>query len=194
MSDQAELIDFFAAFQALGAEDLAAIDECSRAFEAQRGAFLCRAGDRSREFFYLRSGIARAWYQRNDREITGWLTFAGDLAGCFSSMATGEAASEWIEIIEDAQVIAFDYPRLQQAGETRPALLKLSLRILEWSYLRLEDRLAALQCTSAEERLRHLLEREARVLERVPHYQVASYLGITPETLSRVKSKLFRSD
>lgn len=107
-------------------------------------------------------------------------------------MVTGQPAGETIELIGDGQLTALHYPRMQQAAANHPTLLKLSLRLVEWSYLRLEQRLVALQGTSATERLRDLVDREPHVLERVPHYQIASYSGITPETLSRTKTRVFQ--
>lgn len=99
----------------------------------------------------MHSGIARACYLMGDestdqapREITGWLSFPEDLAGCLTSMITGQPAGETIELVGNGQLTALRYPRMQQAAADHPALLKLSLRLVEWSYLRLEQRLVAL--------------------------------------------------
>ncbi len=188
-----ELLEYFARFQQLDAEDVEAIRRCSQEFRIRRGDHLAALDEVANDFYFLHTGIGRSYYLLNDREVTSWLAFEGQLTAAFASMVTGEPTIEAVQMIEDGHVTALNYRRLVDEGERRPNILKLSLRLLELNFLRMERRAYTLQCTSAGERLRILLDDEPHVLERVPHFQVASYLGITPETLSRIRSKMFQA-
>lgn len=187
-----ELLDYLARFRSLNAAEAQALAGCCQTIDAPRSMLLCRPGEVCRRLFILHSGVVRSSYLLKDREITAWLCFGGDAIACYVSMTRGAPAEESLEVLEAARLTALDYPALLQQAQKQPGLLELALRMTEHYFIRMEERLFTLQCTTAEERLRILLKAEPDVLERVSQNHVASYLGMAPETLSRTRAKLFR--
>jgi CRP/FNR family transcriptional regulator, anaerobic regulatory protein len=187
-----ELLEYLTRFRPLNAAEAQAFASCCQRMELPRSALLCRPGDVCRRLFFVHSGVVRSSYLLKDRDVTAWLAFRGDAIASYSSMTRGAPAEESLEVLETASLTALDYPALLQRAQKEPGLLELALRMTEHFFIRMEERLFTLQCTTAEDRLRILLEAEPDVLERVSQTHVASYLGMAPETLSRARTKLFR--
>jgi CRP-like cAMP-binding protein len=187
-----ELLTYLTRFRPLNAAEARALAACCDRRNAPRSTQLCRPGDVCRRLFFLHSGVVRSCYLLKERDVTAWLCFDGDAIASYASMTRGTPAEECLEVLEAASLSTLDYPMLLQQGRKEPGLLELALRMTECFFMRMEERLYALQCTTAEERLRILLQTEPAVLERVSQNYVASYLGMAPETLSRTRARLFR--
>ncbi len=186
------LLTYLTRFRPLNTAEAQALARCSDRMEAPRSTRLCRPGEVCRRLFIVHSGVVRSSYLLKDREVTAWLCFGGDAIASYASMTRGAPAEESLEVLETATLSIVDYPALLQQAQKEPGLLELALRLTEHFFIRMEERLFTLQCTTAEERLRILLNAEPDVLDRVSQNHVASYLGMAPETLSRTRAKLFR--
>ena len=103
------------------------------------------------------------------------------------SLFTGKPSRKAIQILEDAEVVAINANKLFKLYDTFPELERLFRKIFETAYVETVNRIEGIQFHSAEERYNALLNESPNVLMKVPLKYVASYLGITQVSLSRIR-------
>ncbi|MES3017926.1 MAG: Crp/Fnr family transcriptional regulator [Bacteroidota bacterium] len=110
------------------------------------------------------------------------------------SFSEQKPSNLFIETVEDTEVLMIDFESKQQLFKEIPSLERVFRIMMQRAYSVLESRFYATVAHSAEERYLEFLEKYPSIPQRVPQQQIASYLGITPESLSRIKSKLLKKD
>ena len=157
--------------------------------EVKKGTIIINDGERSTDLFFIESGLLRGFYYADDREITNWFAQEGEFATCFYSFITNVPAQENVEALEDCLVIQIPHFNLQQLYGRYPETERIGRILTEAYYVKLEGRLLGLQFTSAKERYDKLMDTNPALIQRASLGQIASYLGITQETLSRIRAK-----
>jgi CRP-like cAMP-binding protein len=166
------------------------LDTLSVTKQYRKGDWLLRQGEISRRTYLVESGILRKYYIHKDEEITTELFFENDLALCFTSYVSQEPGHEFIQAVTDVQVLALEKQRFDKAKEEHPLLRELDLLLTEHYAAWVEERLFQFRTYDAEQRYRLLLEQQPRMIQEVPLTHIASYLGISPETLSRIRNRI----
>jgi CRP-like cAMP-binding protein len=115
--------------------------------------------------------------------IEGW--WMGDMY----SFLTGEPATMNIEALEDSELIVMDLASRERIFEEVPKFERFMRILLEKNYIANQRRVNAMLGQTAEERYRAYIDKYPQIVQRVPQHMIASYLGITPETLSRVRKR-----
>jgi len=166
---------------------LRAITPYLRPYRAAQGATLFRAGDVSRHVLLISRGLVRVYYLHEDREVNLRLLCAPSAVVAFKSFITGAPADETVEaldVVEGVMVRLADFCEAHP-GETAEQLRRV---LAEQHYLAMERRLRNLQWKSARERWSYFVQHmEPDIVAGVPGFHVASYLGVRPESLSRVR-------
>ena len=106
------------------------------------------------------------------------------------STLTGKPATYNIDALENSEVLLFERSRLDELSETIPQFDKFFRLLLEGAFVAKERRIAASISFSAEEQYLCMQEMYPQIVQRVPQNQIASYLGITPQSLSRIRKEL----
>lgn len=109
-----------------------------------------------------------------------------------SSFSEQKPSNFFIQALEDTELLMIDYNSKELLFSKIPALERVFRLMLQRSYAVLENRFYATIVHTAEERYLDFLDRYPGITSRVPQTQIASYLGITPESLSRIKAKMLR--
>lgn len=177
----------------LSQQELRALGAHMRPVTFAAGERMYERGARCEDGILLASGLARAYYIHGGREINLRLLCAPAAAVAMSSLITGEPSREWVEAI--TEVTGFRSNLRHLANEGHELLAERLMRVLaERHYLSLERRLFMLQWKSVAERYAYFCEHMERdIVEQTPGYHIASYLAVTPETLSRVRRKKART-
>jgi CRP-like cAMP-binding protein len=155
-----------------------------------KGDHLVTEGKLCRYLYFIERGALRGYYNLDGKEITYWFGFEGDFVTSFHSFITHQPAVENVQLLEDTVVWAISKESLSSLLNEYHEVERLVRIIYEKYYLRLEERFVNAQFKSASERYKELLLQAPHFIERVPLGFIASYLGISQETLSRVRSKL----
>ncbi|TCJ18847.1 Crp/Fnr family transcriptional regulator [Flaviaesturariibacter flavus] len=155
-----------------------------------KGELLVEEGKICRHLYFLERGAIRGFYNHEGREVTHWFGFAPEFVTSFHSFSTGQAAVENIQLLEGSVLWAISREKLAGLLDRFHSLERLVRLAYEHYYVRLEERFVNGQFRTAAERYRQLLEQEPHLLVRVPLQYIAAYLGISPETLSRVRAAL----
>jgi CRP-like cAMP-binding protein len=106
------------------------------------------------------------------------------------SFLTGEPATYHIDALEDAQVVLITKPAHEELLRKQPKYETYMRLLITGAYIALQRRLTSTISVSIEERYKSFTEMYPDIVQRVPQHMIASYLGLTPETLSRVRKKM----
>lgn len=190
MTDPARFLsEMLAPFVEIDEAALAALAAQLRPVRFAAGQVLYDQGVPCRDAVLLTEGIVRAYYLHEGREVNLRLIAAPAVATAMSSLITGQPSGEWVAAITEVRGFRARFAPLAKAGHA--LLVERIARVLaEEHYLSLERRLRMLQWKSVEERYAYFREHmDPVIVTQTPGYHVASYLGVAPETLSRVRGR-----
>ena len=129
------------------------------------------------------------FYYKNDSEITAWFGFEGQTCSAIDSFFTGKPSDYWIELLEDSQVCTFKNGDIEQLYQAHPEFERIGRLMVIENYLRLDERMKSFAFCTAEERYHRLLNDVPEALQRISLTLLASYLGVTAVTLSRIRAE-----
>lgn len=152
-----------------------------------KGYRLVEQDEVCQHIFHVLSGACRLFYYQSDREITSWFAFENETITS-SSFFSRQPGAESVETLEPTTVIQTTYEKQQALFAKYPDAERYVRLQQEQIIIRLEHRLKGLLFQTAHDRYEHLLTVFPAIMLRVPHHIIASYLGITPETLSRLRA------
>lgn len=146
-------------------------------------------GKTCNHLYYIQSGMLGGYYLRDDKQVCNWISVENDFATSYYSFISRKPSYETILSMEDTTVQCISFTKLEELYKLFPETERAGRRILEEYYLRLEERVISIQFKSAKERYDHLSNSRPEVVRRAPLGRIASYLGMTQETLSRVRTE-----
>jgi CRP-like cAMP-binding protein len=151
---------------------------------------LLQEGEVSRHIYFIRKGAARAFFHdREGHEHTCWFMSENDLMISVYSFYTQQPAAENIELLEDSVILSMTWDQLQIIYAEFPEYNYHGRLVTEKYYLQSEERAILLRTKKPAERYELLLKTKPGILQQASLGQIASYLGITQETLSRIRGK-----
>jgi CRP-like cAMP-binding protein len=188
-ADLAEAIARLAAPRRPEAEALRRLVAASRPRRLAKGEHLCRQGDPATSLFHVRSGLLRYYYLAEGVEHTGQFFDAGMFVADVAALTGETPAVQNIEALAASEVHAIPRAALLAAYDADHALERFGRRVIEEAMGGSQRRSAGLLLLSPEQRYERFVRTRPEVARRVPLFIVASYLGITPEALSRIRRR-----
>ena len=184
-----QLLTHIINYAPLSAEAQNALQDAFEKKTISKNEYLLSEGQVCRQLYFLEKGALRGFYDLDGKEITHWFGFENDFVTSFHSFITGEAAVENIQFIEGSILWMISKETLNNLFNQHHEIERLVRIVYEKYYIRLEERFVNAQFKAASERYENLLLHTPHIIERVPLGYIASYLGISQETLSRIRSK-----
>jgi CRP-like cAMP-binding protein len=166
-----------------------ALQNCFEKVIVAKNEYLLKEGQICRHLYFLETGALRGYYNLDGKEITHWFGFENDFVTSFHSFITREPAVENIQLLEGSVLYAISKEQLTDLMQRYHQVEHMVRVVYEKYYIRLEDRFVNAQFKTASERYEDLLRQTPYIIERVPLGYIAAYLGISQETLSRIRSK-----
>lgn len=154
----------------------------------KRGEYLCTPGDRSTEIFLIKSGAIRAYRISEDEEQTIRFGYSSSLMVALDSYFGNRPSELYFEALRKTEVLVFPKSRLKEVRELRQDFDQLYTEVLEHLVIQQMEREIDLLTQSPEKRYQRVLERSPSLFQEVPAKYIASYLRMTPETLSRLRN------
>ena len=176
-------------YSPLSEEAQHALHDCFEQVVLSKNEYLLTEGKICRHLFFLQQGALRGFYNLDGKEITHWFGFEKDFVTSFHSFITQEPAVENIQLLEGSILWAISKDTLTGLFNQYHEIERLVRIAYEKYYIRLEERFVNAQFKTASERYETLLLQTPHIIERVPLGHIASYLGISQETLSRIRSR-----
>ena len=180
-----QITDYFP----LSSEAQNALHDCFEKITLAKNEYLLTENQICRQLYFLEKGALRGFYTVDGKEITHWFGFENDFVTSFHSFITQEPSVEHIQLLEGSILWAIDKDKLTALFDRFHEIERLTRIVYEKYYIRLEERYVNAQFKTARERYENLLMQTPYILERVPLGLIAAYLGISQETLSRIRSQ-----
>ncbi|MGC1632469.1 MAG: Crp/Fnr family transcriptional regulator [Gelidibacter sp.] len=157
----------------------------------QKDAFLLKPGEYCKQTFFVENGLLRQ-YSIDEKGKEHTISFAPEnwFVTDRESVYFNQPTAYFIQALEDSTVTVLDKNLIQVLTDKAPSFTEFNNRLLHNHIRQLQNRINLLLSASAEERYLNFIEMYPDILLRVPQTMVASYLGITPESLSRVRKEL----
>lgn len=161
---------------------------CMTQKEFQRNEILLEAGQISNSVFYISSGLCKACVNQDGKEINTEFYFENDFASNIKSLTQSAKSDYFIKAVEKSVVVQFDKTKLLEAYSQSQQIESFGRKILEICMAKHEEHANNFKLLTPRQRFENLVTKRPDFLQRVSLTQTASYLGISRETLSRLRA------
>lgn len=155
----------------------------------QKGDFFLKQGQIVSSLFVIETGLVRSYYIKDDREINSWFGFENIILGSAFPLFYDKPSYENIQFLENSTYYYITSKDLNEFYKKSQEMNTIGRKMAEEYCVILEDRISSLQTENAEQRYKLLLKFQPDATRRISLGHIASYLGITQETLSRIRKK-----
>ena len=155
-----------------------------------KGELLLKHGDVCKHIYYVDKGFIRIFYFKDGKEITEWLTGEEHFFFSIESFFEGSPSQLIIEAIEDSEIIQLSKEGLDTLRKKNIEVANLMVEWISGSLVLSQKRMNSIQFETAKQRYENLTKQQPGLINKVPLQHIASFLGITQETLSRIRAKV----
>lgn len=185
-----EVRQFFNALSPISEVGWDKVKELFKNAELKKGDYFTREGQISTKFAYLRSGVVRAFYRSETGiEYNKHFFVTPSIIGGYTSLITGAANQIIQQALTDCHILIADYNDFIKLYDIYPDLERAGRRFAERYFVEKERKEIEIILYDAEKRYRIFKEQYPHLEQLIPQYHIASYLGITPTQLSRIRKK-----
>jgi len=138
--------------------------------------------------FFIQKGVARIYYYKNDKEITEWIALDEQFFLSITSFFERKPSHLIIQTIEPSEVYGIHHNDFMALADQYHDVERLLRKMVTGSLILSQQRMDSIQFESAQQRYDRLLKNSPNIIQRVPVSYIASFLGVTLETLSRIRS------
>lgn len=170
-------------------EELSALKNAMKEEHLKRNEVFLKSGQVCNKLAFLSKGSMRLFYDSPDKEVCNDFFFENSMVGSLASFLSQTPSTVNIAAIENCKFFVLHRDDVMDLVSKHGSLKKMADVIVQEQLLRAEKRESALLSVYPEERFKNLMEEHPKIFKRIPLRYVASYLGITPETLSRYRTK-----
>jgi CRP-like cAMP-binding protein len=167
---------------------LNAIVKYSSYLKCTKGTKLISEGKRHRYIYLIIKGSVKSYYLKDSKEVCMWFSLENEIIGTTSTIQ-GDTSKETIELLEDSELIKLNIEKIKELTQTDLSISNMLNNLWEEHTIFLEERLYQLQFMNSHERYKALIKDTPEILQRVSLTDIASFLGVSRETLSRIRAK-----
>ena len=184
-----KLLQLLQSIVELGTEEKELITSSFSPIQLSKNDFFLKSGEVNTRVAFLVKGLVRYFVYKEEEESTFEFTREGEFIGDYQSFNSQKPSLQNIQAIEDCDLLAISYPDLQKIfSETKNGNL-LGRTIIEHRFDVMVNQLLAVYMQSHEERYTSFLKHYSDLAQRIPQYLIASYVGVRPESLSRIRRR-----
>lgn len=177
-------------FVKLEPQELEELPDLFRQVQLKKNQNYINEGEICKKIGFLSEGMVRYYYRKQETEVTSDFAFEGSFITSYHSLITQEKSDSSIQALQDSILLEISYENLVRKYDENKNYERLGRLLAEQTFLSGRKHLLGLLNNTAEERYRNLIERAPHFVQNIQLHFIASYLGITPETLSRIRKKL----
>ena len=157
--------------------------------ELPKGHSLLRPGGICQFTYFIEEGLSKTYYIKDGKDVTDWISTENSFAVSIISFLTRKPDIRGIELLEPSVLYAISYQNLEDLYRKYHDIERLGRLLVNYGIIQMQQRFDDLHFATARERYQKLMTSHPSLINRVPLGMIASYLGITQETLSRIRSQ-----
>lgn len=184
-----ELEKYIQSYFGISQEDLAQVGALFKHQTIKKGDYFLKTGRVCDKLSFIQSGLLRIYVQTPDKEVTQWISTKGYFVTDLASLIFSTPARWTIQALTDTEIYTIDSHDYNRIGKLVPKWPELEKFFIARCFTILEDRIFTHLSMTAEERYHFFFERNKQLFNQVPLQYIASMLGMTPETFSRIRKK-----
>jgi CRP-like cAMP-binding protein len=184
-----ELNNFIKSFVDLTDKELFSITSAFTPKTIKKGKYLLKAGEICKDFIFIKTGCIRMFYISGSIEISAWFSLNNSVAMEVQSFITQAPSICYLHTIEDSEIYTLSKTKLEVLYRTQPKTHELMRKIWEAALVLVIPRFSSLQNDTAEKRYLELMK-NAELMRQIPQKYLASFIGVTPTSLSRIRKKI----
>lgn len=194
MSQQADnkLISYFNRIMPLTEEEMQAIADTITVKEFRKGTVLLREGETSTEAYFVLEGCVRQYYLVNGDEKTNNFFTNEQWVISMKSISQGVPSDHFIDCCTDCRLVVGNRQKEESLYSRFPKLETVSRKVMESVFAAQQEVMAAYLTDSPEQRYLKLMGSRPELFQIIPQYQIASYIGVKPESLSRIRKRILQ--
>jgi CRP-like cAMP-binding protein len=155
-----------------------------------KGAIFAKKGEFSRKIAFVKSGVLRAYYSNDQAEEYNKTFFTENtFVGAYSALITQEKNRIDIDCLTDCNLLIATYQEITKLYDQHPQVERLARILAEQFFVRKEKREIELVTLEARQRYAIFQQEHPQLEQRIPQYHIASYLGVSPTQLSRIRAQ-----
>jgi CRP/FNR family transcriptional regulator, anaerobic regulatory protein len=190
MSNFQQFKTWLKTFSFLTEQDCALFEPSLRTIKIENKQNLISEGQVCKELGFINKGSFRVYYLQEGKEINTHFCFENEFVMDYDSFLQEKPSRYYIQALEDSEIVVFNLQTLQNAYNSSQNWERFGRIMAEYSYKITTNRVESFMFMDAEQRYLDVLKHQPKILERVPLYHVASYLGMERESLSRIRKKI----
>ncbi|MFD0959266.1 Crp/Fnr family transcriptional regulator [Paenibacillus chungangensis] len=184
------LIDYMKRFSDINDDELASIAERVPTGSFKKGTILLHQGEVPDKCYFVLQGCIRQYaVDAQGKEITFNFYTEEQSVTIFNQHTEDKTSNYSLSCLEDCVLVVGDLSTEQDTYDMNPVLEMMTRKMIEEDMGNMRDEFSSFMASTPEERFKALLVKRPKLINRVPQHQLASYLGITPESLSRIKRR-----
>ena len=156
--------------------------------EVKKGHELLKPGSICHNLYFIEEGLTRTWYLKDGKDVTDWISTENSFAVSLISFITRQPDRRGIESLEPSKLWSISYPDLENLYKVSHEIERLGRLLISHGIVQVQRRFDDLHFYTAAERYEKFFNDHPSLINRVPIGMLASYLGVSRETLSRIRS------
>jgi CRP-like cAMP-binding protein len=188
-----ELLTLLGKITALDKKEEELLINSFKPFFLAKGSFFLKAGEVNRHVGFLQKGLVRYFVFKDEEESTFEFTKEGEFIADYQSFNSKTASIQNIQAIEDCEMLIINYENVQTIFNTTKKGNLMGRHIIEHRFDVMVNQLLAIYMQDHEERYKRFVEHYSDLTQRIPQYLIASYVGVKPPSLSRIRRRFVKN-
>jgi len=156
----------------------------------KKGAFLIRNGEICQQVSFINKGMLRMFYLIDGKETCKAFVCENEYFSSYGSFLTRRPSAENIDALEDCELVNLSFDDMQELYKSSQVFGTFGRKVAEMLLIMMSSQNNRLLTMTPEERYQSVIQCQPFIIQRVPQYMIASFIGITPEHLSRLRRKM----
>lgn len=184
------LLSYFRQHISISEEEIISLQAHIPIQSFKKNAHLLHAGEVSTNFFFINKGLVHLYYEVEGIDKTAFFYPENSFVSAYESFTKQTPSRFSFQALEDTQVAVISLEAAQKILALHPKFDFIARVAMEEELINCQDIISSFITLNAEQRYKKLLLSNPSIAQRVPQYHLASYLGVSPETLSRIRNRI----
>lgn len=188
-----ELLNIFNQIVKLEQSEQELICEIFKPETLKKNEFFLREGQFNNRIGFIKKGIVRYFVYKKEEESTLEFTSEGEFIGEYQSFTSRKTSVQNLQAVEDCEILTLSYDDLQHFFSVAKHGNLIGRIVIEHRFNTMISQLLSVYMHTPEERYKYFIENYKNLTQRIPQYLIASYIGVKPQSLSRIRKRITKS-